>query len=115
MNVTLAPRTRMLLEAPVVPALLRLSAPNLAEAAARVTFLTADALFVSWLGRDALAAVSIVFPLLLMFQSATTAGFGTGVSSAIARALGAGARDRARALAGTAVALALAVQEPRSP
>jgi hypothetical protein len=34
----LAPRTRLLLEAPVLPMLLRLSAPNLAEATARVTF-----------------------------------------------------------------------------
>jgi Na+-driven multidrug efflux pump len=72
-----------------------------------VTFLTADAVFVSWLGSDALAAVSIVFPLLLMFQSSTTSGFGAGVSSAIGRALGAGKRERACGLAGTAVALAL--------
>jgi putative MATE family efflux protein len=103
----LAPRTRLLLAAPVLSALLRLSAPNLAEALARVTFLTADAVFVSWLGSDALAAVSIVFPLLLMFQSSTASGFGAGVSASIGRALGAGAHERARALAGTAVALAL--------
>jgi putative MATE family efflux protein len=102
-----APQTRLLLEAPVLPMLLRLSAPNLAEAAARVTFLTVDAVFVSWLGTDALAAVAIVFPLMLMFQSVTSAGFGAGVSASIGRALGAGDADRARRLAGTAPALAV--------
>src|SRR5215469_8484236 len=54
-------RTRRLLEAPVLSTLLWLSAPNLVEAAARVTFLTDDAAFVSWLGADSLAAVAIVF------------------------------------------------------
>ena len=103
----LAPRTRLLLGAPVLPMLLRLSAPNLAEALARVTFLTADAVFVSWLGGDALAAVSIVFPLLLIFQTSTASGFGAGVSASIGRALGAGDRAGASRLAGTAVALAL--------
>jgi hypothetical protein len=52
----LAPRTQRLLEGPVLSTLLRLSASNLAEAAARATFLAADAAFVSWLGTDALAA-----------------------------------------------------------
>jgi putative MATE family efflux protein len=103
----LAPRTRLLLGAPVLATLLRLSAPNLAEALARVTFLTADAVFVSWLGGDALAAVSIVFPLLLIFQTSTASGFGAGVSASIGHALGAGDRARAARLAGTAVALAL--------
>ena len=104
---TLPPRTRLLLEAPILPTLLRLAAPNIGEAVARITFLTADALFVSWLGSDALAAVSVVFPLLMLLQTATAAGFGAGVSSSIGRALGAGDLPRARSLAGTSIALAL--------
>ncbi len=111
---TVAPRTRLLLETPVVPMLLRLSAPNIAEAVARVTFLTTDAIFVSWLGNDALAAVSIVFPLLLMFQTSSASGLGAGVSSSIGRALGAGDSDTARTLAGTAVALSLIVSSAAS-
>jgi putative MATE family efflux protein len=103
----LADRTRTLLLAPVLPTLMRLAAPSLGEAAARVTFLTADAIFVSWLGGDALAAVAIVFPFLLVIQTATASGFGAGVASSIGHALGAGQRERARRLAGTAVALAL--------
>jgi putative MATE family efflux protein len=104
---TLAPRTQMLLTAPLAPTLLRLAAPGLAEAVARVTFLTADAIFVSWLGSEALAAVSLVFPFVLIIQTATASGFGAGVSSSIGQAVGGGERERAHRLAGTAVALAL--------
>ena len=86
----LSSRTQRILEAPVLPLLLSLAAPNIGEAAARITFLTADAIFVSWLGSDALAGVAVVFPLFLILQTATASGFGSGVSSAIGRALGAG-------------------------
>src|SRR5882757_690209 len=59
----LSNRTQRILEAPVLPLLLSLAAPNIGEAAARITFLTVDALFVSWLGSDALAGVAVVFAL----------------------------------------------------
>ena len=103
----LSSRTQRILEAPVLPLLLSLAAPNIGEAAARITFLTADALFVSWLGSDALAGVAVVFPLFLILQTATASGVGSGVSSAIGRALGAGEHARATSLAGVAVAIAL--------
>ena len=104
----LSARTQRILRAPVLPLLLSLAAPNIGEAAARITFLTADALFVSWLGSDALAGVAVVFPLFLILQTATASGIGSGVSSAIGRALGAGDHVRATSLAGVAVTLALA-------
>ena len=100
-------RTQRILEAPVLPLLLSLAAPNVGEAAARIIFLTADALFVSWLGSDALAGVAMVFPLFLILQTATASGVGSGVSSAIGRALGAGDHARAVSLAGVAVMIAL--------
>ena len=103
----LSSRTQRILEAPVLPLLLSLAAPNIGEAAARITFLTADALFVSWLGSDALAGVAVVFPLFLILQTATASGIGSGVSSAIGRTLGAGEHARATSLAGVAVAIAL--------
>jgi len=74
---------------------------------ARVAFLTMDAIFVSWLGSNALAAASIVFPLLLLIQTASASGVGAGVAASIGRALGAGDPESAGRLAGTAVALAL--------
>ena len=103
----LSARTRLLLEGPPLPTLLRLAAPNVGEAAARVTFISADALFVSWLGLDALAGVSLVFPLFLVMQMMSAGGLGVGVASAIARALGAGSRPEAEALAGHGLLLAL--------
>jgi putative MATE family efflux protein len=103
----LSARTQRILEAPVLPLLLSLAAPNIGEAAARITFLTADALFVSWLGSDALAGVAVVFPLFLVLQTATASGIGSGVSSAIGRALGAGDHARAQSLAGVGLAIAL--------
>src|SRR5438445_6878209 len=103
----LSNRTQRILEAPVLPLLLSLAAPNIGEAVARITFLTADALFVSWLGSDALAAVAVVFPLFLILQTATASGIGSGVSSAIGRALGAGDHDRAQSVAGVGAAIAL--------
>src|SRR5438874_8413787 len=103
----LSSRTQRILEAPVLPLLLSLALPNIGEAAARITFLTADALFVSWLGSDALAGAAVVFPLFLILQTATASGIGSGVSSAIGRALGAGDHARAQSLAGVALVIAL--------
>ncbi len=101
-------RTRVLLEGSVLPTLLRLAAPNLGEAAARVGFIAADGWFVSWLGEDALAGVSLVFPLFILTQMISAGGVGVGVSAAVARALGAGRRGEAEALAWQAVWLAVA-------
>lgn len=103
----LPPRIRMLLQAPVLPTLLRLAAPNLGEAAARVAFIACDALFVAWLGDAALAGVSLVFPLLLVLQTVSAGGLGVGVAAAVARALGAGRMEDARAIVGATAALAL--------
>jgi putative MATE family efflux protein len=101
------PRTRLMLEGRVLPALLFLAAPNVGEAAARVGFIAADAIFVSWLGKDALAGVSLVFPLFLVSQIISAGGIGTGVAAAVAGALGAGDRERADRTAAQALWLAL--------
>jgi Na+-driven multidrug efflux pump len=55
-------KIRRLIEDPILTTLLKLAAPNLADASARVAFLTLDAYFVSFLGGDALAGVALVFP-----------------------------------------------------
>jgi Na+-driven multidrug efflux pump len=102
-----AARTRMLLEAPILPTLLRLSAPNVLNLAAIAGLITFDGLFLGRLGPDALAGVSLVFPFVMFMQHVAASGMGGAVSSAIARALGAGARERANELASHAFALAL--------
>ncbi len=101
------PGTRLMLDGRVLPSLLRLAAPNVGEAVARVGFIAADAAFVSWLGRDALAGVSLVFPLFLVCQMVSAGGVGIGVSAAVARALGAGAPAEADHTAAQALWLAL--------
>ena len=100
-------RTRMLLEAPAVPTLLRLAAPNVLNLLAFVGLITFDGLFVGRLGPDALAGISLVFPFVMLMQHSAASGMGGAVSSAIARALGAGDRERADHLATHAVWLAL--------
>jgi putative MATE family efflux protein len=65
-----------------------------------------EAYFVSGLGTDALAGVSVVFPLIMLMQTMSAGGMGGGVASAIARALGAGRRAVADALAVHALVIA---------
>ena len=102
-----AARTKMLLEAPVFPTLLRLAAPNVLNLAAIAGLITFDGLFLGRLGPDALAGVSLVFPFVMFVQHVAASGMGGAVSSAVARALGAGERERANDLAGHAFALAI--------
>jgi putative MATE family efflux protein len=97
----------MLLEAPILPTLLRLSAPNVLNLMAIVGMITFDAIFVGRLGAAALAGVSLAFPWVMLVQHAGASGMGGAVSSAVARALGAGDRARADALASHAFALAV--------
>jgi putative MATE family efflux protein len=100
-------RTRMLLEAPIVPTLLRLALPNVLNLLAIAGLITFDGLFVGRLGPDALAGVSLVFPWVMLMQHGAASGMGGAVSSAIARALGAGKRERANDLATHAFVLAV--------
>lgn len=102
-----AARTRMILEAPVLPTVLRLAAPNVLNLLALAGMITFDGLFIGRLGADALAGVSLAFPWVMLVQHTAAGGMGGAVSSAVARALGAGNRDRADALASHTFALAV--------
>jgi putative MATE family efflux protein len=98
-------RTQMMLEARILPTLLRLSAPNVLNLLALAGLITFDALFVGQLGPQALAGLTLVFPWMMLMQHTAASGMGGAVSSAIARALGAGRRDLADALAAHALVL----------
>jgi MATE family, multidrug efflux pump len=93
-----ADRTRLLLEGPIARTLLRLAAPNVVVMAVQAAVSTGEAYFLGWLGADALAGVSLAFPLIMLMQTMSAGGMGGGVSSAVARALGAGRRSDADAL-----------------
>jgi len=104
-----AARTKMLLEAPILPTLLRLAAPNVLNLLAFAGVITFDGFFLGRIGTNALAGASLAFPWVMIVLQTTNSGMGVGVSSAIARALGAGRRDRADALVFHAFLLALAI------
>ncbi len=104
-----AARTRLLLEGPILPTLLRLSAPNVLNLLAFVGMITFDGFFLGRISTDALAGASLAFPWVMLILQTTNSGMGVGVSSAVARALGAGRRDRANDLVFHALLLALAI------
>jgi putative MATE family efflux protein len=99
----ISPRTRAILEAPILPTLLRLAIPSIVVVMVQALSSTADALFVSRLGPDALAGVSLVFPLWMLMVTMSAGGYGGGVASAVARALGGGRRADADALVEQAI------------
>ena len=99
-------RTRDLLEGPIAPTLVRLAAPNVLVMVVQAAVNAGEAYYIGWLGADALAGVSLVFPLIMLMQTMSAGGMGGGVSSAIARALGGGRRDDASALVLHAVLIA---------
>jgi len=100
-------RTRMLLEGPIVPTLLRLATPNVLVMFVQASVGLLETYFIARLGTDALAGVALVFPVVMLMQMMSAGAVGGGISSAIARALGAGRRTDANALVTHALAVAV--------
>lgn len=94
----LDPRTRLLLEAPIAPTLLRLGAPNVLVMLAQAGVGLIETYFVGKLGTQALAGMALVFPVVMLMQMTSAGAMGGGIASAIARALGARRRADADAL-----------------
>jgi putative MATE family efflux protein len=67
-----------------------------------------DAIFIGRLGPEALGALSVVFPLMLIYM-AVSMGTGVGAASLISRRFGAGDHEGANRAAGGAVALAILI------
>ena len=100
-------RTRRLLEAPIPATLVRLGTPNVLVMFAQAAVGLIETYFVGRLGTDALAGVTLVFPVLMLMQMMSAGAMGGGISSAIARTLGAGRREDADALAVHALVIGL--------
>ena len=92
------PRTRRLLQGPIVPTLLVMAWPNLIVMTAQAATGLIETWWVSKLGTDALAGMALVFPGFMMMQMLSAGAIGGGISSAVARALGANRRADADAL-----------------
>jgi putative MATE family efflux protein len=102
----LDPRTKLLIEAPIVPTLLRLAVPNVITTAVQASTGLIETYFIGKLGTDALAGVALVFPGVMLMQMMSAGAMGGGVSSAIARALGANRRTDADATVSHALVIA---------
>ncbi len=98
-----------LLSGPILPTILRLSVPNVALVCAQAGVNVAETYFVGRLGTEALAGVTLVFPIVMLMQMMSAGAMGGGISSAIARALGGSRQADANALAWHAVLIALAL------
>jgi len=92
-------RTQALLQAPLLPTLLRLATPNVLGLLATTVVIGYDGYIVGRLGPDALAGVALVLPLSMLMTQMSAGGVGAAVAGAVARALGAGQRERADTLA----------------
>ena len=95
-----------ILTGPITPVMLSLALPTIVVLVIQTLVGVAETYFVSFLGTDALAGVTLVFPVLMLMQMMSNGGIGGGVSSAVARALGADRRADADALVWHAIVLA---------
>lgn len=91
-------KTRRMLEAPIAPMLLAMAWPNILIMVAQASTGLIETWWVSRLGENALAAMALVFPVVMLMQMISAGAMGGGISAAIARALGGGRRDDADAL-----------------
>jgi putative MATE family efflux protein len=107
-STTTAPAAAALTSGPIAPALLRLALPNMLAMVAAAAVTIIETAYVGALGRDALAAMAVVFPFAMLMQMFSAGAMGGGISSAVSRALGAGDRDAAQALAWHAVLIGAA-------
>ena len=103
------PRTRLLLQGPIVPTLFRMAWPNVLIMFAQAATGLIETYWVGYLGTDALAGMALVFPGVMLMQMFSAGAMGGGISSAIARALGAGKREQADALVLHALVINLAI------
>ena len=91
-------RLEPLLSAPILPTLARLSVPNILALTIQAMVAIAETTYIGILGTEPLAAMALVFPMIMLTQMMSSGAMGGGVSSAISRALGAGDEARARTL-----------------
>ncbi len=93
---------------PIWKLLLRFSGPAIISMTVASSYQLVDAMFVGRLGPEALAAMSVTYPLVLSFV-AIGSGTGVGVTSLISRSLGAGDSKAADKAASVAISLCLII------
>ena len=94
-------------DGPILRTLLSLAWPNIIANSAGTCVVIAETSYIGRLGIEALAAMALVFPLVILTMTMSGGAMGGGVASAIARALGAGDTERASTLVAHALLIAL--------
>jgi putative MATE family efflux protein len=95
-----------MLDAPPLPLLLRLAAPNALAFLVQAAVSIAEIAFVGRLGTVPLAALALMFPGVMLMQMLANGAIGGAVSSAVARSIGGGAIERGESLIWHALAIA---------
>jgi len=91
---------------PIIPLLFKLAIPSILSMFIQSMYNVVDSIFVARLGEEALAALSLAFPIQ-MALIAIAVGTGVGTSSLISRLLGQGRPERAASVASHVLLLAL--------
>ena len=86
--------------------IIRMSLPMVVAMLFQTGFSVIDMIFVGMVSPEAIAAVSIVFPVMFFFVSFVM-GIGTGLSSVVARAFGAGEIEKAGRIAANGLAFGI--------
>jgi len=84
------PAKNALVDGPILRTLLWLAWPNVIALSAGTCVVIAETSYIGRLGVESLAAMALVFPLVILTMTMSGGAMGGGVASAIARALGAG-------------------------
>jgi Na+-driven multidrug efflux pump len=105
----LDPRTLRMLRGGIAPTLLRMAVPTTAMVVAQSSVALIQIWYVSRLGIESLAGISLVFPGWTMMQVLSAGSLGGGISSAISRAQGGGRKPEADAMVWHVVILSLAI------
>ena len=91
-------RTQEFLTKPIIPLLIRMSAPNTIAFFIQSLVVLTEVWFISRLGTNSLAAVALAFPLLMITQTMSGGALGGAITSAIARSMGADDIEKAERL-----------------
>ena len=91
-------RTQEFLTKPIIPLLIRMSAPNTIAFFIQSLVVLTEVWFISRLGTSSLAAVALAFPLLMITQTMSGGALGGAITSAIARSMGADDIEKAERL-----------------
>ena len=89
-----------------MPTLLKLAATTVGLMTFHAIVHAAEGYYVGYLGSDALAGISLSFPLVMLMTTLAAGAYGGGVASAIAPGRRPWKRDEAAGFAGTSLSLA---------